>query len=155
MSRKGLIVWAGRLITLLTIAGIGLTLLPYFWMLSSSLKTGGEVFELPIRWLPRELQWSNYGAALTRGAFGVYFFNSAVVALAVMAGNLLFCSLAGYGLAKFRFPYREASFRAILSTLMLPLEIVLVPTFLVVRTLGLVNNYGGLIPWRWTPSASS
>ena len=102
----------GRLITLLTVAGIGLTLLPYFWMLSSSLKTGNEVFELPLRWLPRDPQWSNYPNALTRGAFGLYFFNSAVVALAVMAGNLLFCSLAGYGLAKFRFPYREASFRA-------------------------------------------
>jgi hypothetical protein len=71
--------------------------------------------------------------------------NSAVVAIAVMLGNLLFCSMAGHGLAKFRFPYREASFRAILSTLMLPLEIVLVPTYLVVRGLGLVNNYGGLI----------
>jgi multiple sugar transport system permease protein len=140
--------WSRRLgwaVTLLTVAGIGVTLLPYFWMVSSSLKTASEVFELPIRWLPREPQWSNYPAALSRGAFAVYFFNSAVVALAVMAGNLLFCSMAGYGLAKFRFPYREVSFRAILSTLMLPLEIVLVPTYLVVRGLGLVNNYGGLI----------
>jgi multiple sugar transport system permease protein len=145
VSAKGWRRWGGRLVTLLTIAGIGVTLLPYFWMLSYSLKTGSEVFELPIRWLPREPQWSNYPAALSRGAFGVYFFNSAVVALAVMLGNLLFCSMAGYGLAKFRFPYREASFRAILSTLMLPLEIVLVPTYLVVRGLGLVNNYGGLI----------
>jgi len=142
VSRKTLILWGGYLVTLLTITGIGVTLLPYFWMLSSSLKTGSEVFELPIRWLPRQPQWSNYPDALSRGAFG---FNSAVVALAVMAGNLLFCSLAGYGLAKFWFPYREASFRVILSTLMLPLEIVLVPTFLVVRGLGLVNNYGGLI----------
>ena len=54
MSRKALMRWGGRLVTLLTIAGIGLTLLPYFWMLSSSLKTGSEVFELPIRWLPPE-----------------------------------------------------------------------------------------------------
>ena len=145
MSRTGLRRWAGRLLTLLTIVGIGFTLLPYFWMLSSSLKTGAEVFELPVRWLPRQPQWSNYPEALARGAFAVYFFNSAVVALSVMAGNLLFCSLAGYGLAKFRFPYRELSFRLILSTLMLPLEIVLVPTFLVVRALGLVNSYGGLI----------
>ena len=145
MSRRAVMRWSGRAVTLLTLAGIGLTLLPYFWMVSSSLKTGAEVFELPIRWLPREPQWSNYGAALSRGSFPLYFFNSALVAVAVMAGNLLFCSLAGYGLAKFRFPYREASFRAILSTLMLPLEIVLVPTFLVTRGLGLVNNYGGLI----------
>ena len=145
MSRKTLLRWGGRLVTLLTIAGIGLVLLPYFWMVSSSLKTGAEVFDIPIRWMPQETQWANYPNALSRGAFGVYFFNSAVVALAVMAGNLLICSLAGYGLAKFRFPYRELCFRFILSTLMLPLEIVLVPTFLVVRQFGLVNSYGGLI----------
>src|SRR2546428_12172452 len=67
------------------------------------------------------------------------------MALAVMAGNLFFGSLAAYGLAKFRFPLRELCFRAMLSTLMLPLEILLVPTFLVVRQLGLLDSYGGLI----------
>ncbi len=145
MSQKTLIRWGGRFITLLTVLGVGVVLLPYFWMVSSSLKTGAEVFELPIHWIPLEAQWENYPNALSRGAFGIYFFNSTIVALAVMAGNLLFCSLAGYGLAKFRFPYRGLCFRFILSTLMLPLEIVLVPTFLVVREFGLVNTYGGLI----------
>ena len=169
MSSRALSLWGGRLLTILTIAGIGVTLLPYFWMLSSSLKTSSEVFELPVRWLPREPQWSNYPAALSRGAFGVYFFNSAVVALAVMAGNLLVCSLAGYGLAKFRFPYRELSFRAILSTLMfaslmLPVEVRILPTYEAVTNVALplqwlfdwlgievtlewnmMNSYGGLI----------
>src|SRR5215470_2969490 len=137
--------YGGLLVTLLTILGIGVVLLPYFWMVSSSLKTGAEVFELPIRWIPQVLQWANYPNALSRGSFGIYFFNSAFVALAVMVGNVFFCSLAGYGLAKFRFPYRMLCFVLILSTLMLPLEIMLVPTYLVVRQLGLVNNYGGLI----------
>jgi len=145
MSQRTLLRWGGWLITLLTVLGIGLVLLPYFWMVSSSLKTGNEVFELPIRWMPQEPQWPNYPNALLRGSFPTYFFNSAVVALAVMVGNLLFCSLAGYGLAKYRFPYRGLCFRLILSTLMLPLEILLVPTFLVVRQFGLVNTYGGLI----------
>lgn len=145
MSQKTAMRWGGRLITLLTVAGIGLMLLPYFWMVSSSLKTGSEVFDLPIKWLPAVPQWENYPNALSRGAFGVYFFNSALVAAAVVAGNLLFCSMAGYGLSKYRFPYREGCFRLILSTMMLPLEIVLVPTFLVAREFGLVNNYGGLI----------
>lgn len=145
MSKPALLRWGGRLVTLLTIAGIALVLLPYFWMVSSSLKTGAEVFELPIRWFPQDLQWANYANALSRGSFGIYFFNSTLVALAVMACNLLFCSLAGYGLAKFRFRYRDACFILILCTLMLPLEIVLVPTYLVARDLGLVDNYGGLI----------
>ena len=145
MSAKTWLRWGGWTLTLLTILGIGVTLLPYFWMVSSSLKTGFEVFELPIRWIPRDIQWSNFPNALSRGAFGTYFYNSFVVAVAVTAANVLFCSLAGYGLAKFRFPLRELSFKLILSTLMLPLEIVLVPTFLVVQQLGMVNSYGGLI----------
>jgi multiple sugar transport system permease protein len=146
MIKKTLLRWgAGGSVTLLIVLGVGVMLLPYFWMVSSSLKTGAEVFELPLRWMPKEAQWGNYPSALSRGAFAVYFLNSTLVALAVMAGNLLFCTLAGYGLAKFRFPYRELCFRFVLSTLMLPMEIVLVPTFLVVRQLGLVNSYGGLI----------
>jgi multiple sugar transport system permease protein len=145
MNRKRLLVWCGWMLTTLTILGIGVMLLPYFWMVSSSLKTGAEVFELPIRWIPQVPQWQNFRDALSRGSFGTYFYNSGVVAVAVTAANVLLCSLAGYGLAKFRFPYRELSFRVILSTLMLPLEIVLVPTFLVVQQLGMVNSYGGLI----------
>ena len=145
MNRKRLLVWCGWMLTALTILGIGVTLLPFFWMVSSSLKTGAEVFELPIRWIPQVPQWQNFRDALSRGSFGTYFYNSGVVAVAVTAANVLLCSLAGYGLAKFRFPYRELSFRVILSTLMLPLEIVLVPTFLVVQQLGMVNSYGGLI----------
>ena len=145
MNRKTLVRWGGWTITLLTILGIGVMLLPYFWMVSSSLKTGTEVFELPIRWVPREIQWVNFPAALSRGSFVTYFANSGIVAVAVTLSNILFCSLAGYGLAKFRFPLRELCFRLILSTLMLPIEIVLVPTFLVVQQLGMVNTLGGLI----------
>src|SRR5262249_61749514 len=105
MSPTTLPRYGGRLVTLATFLGIGVVLLPCFWMLSSSLKTGAEVFELPIRWIPREPQWANYPNALSRGSFAIYFFNSAFVALAVMVGNLLFCILACFGLAKFRFSY--------------------------------------------------
>ncbi len=145
MNKKTLIRWGGWTITLLTMLGIGVTLLPYFWLVSSSLKTGAEVFELPIRWIPQEIQWANFPAALSRGSFGTYFANSGIVAVAVTVANILLCSLAGYGLAKFRFPMRELCFRLVLVTLMLPLEIVLVPTFLVVRQLGMVNSLAGLI----------
>ena len=144
MNRKRLLVWCGWMLTTLTILGIGVMLLPYFWMVSSSLKTGAEVFELPIRWIPQVPQWQNFRDALSRGSFGTYFYNSGVVAVAVTAANVLLCSLAGYGLAKFRFPYRELSFRVILSTLMLPLEVTLVPTFLIVHSLGWLNTYQGI-----------
>lgn len=144
MRRRGrAAVWYA--LNVVTVVGAVFLLLPYFWMVSSSLKTQDEIFRLPMEWVPAAPQWTNYPTALGRFPFGVYFFNSAVVALAVMACNVFFDSLAAYGLAKFRFPLREVCFRAILSTLMLPLEILLVPTFLVVRQLGLLDSYGGLI----------
>ena len=80
MSQKTLLRWGGGFISLLTVLGVGVVLLPYFWMVSSSLKTGAEVFELPIHWIPQETQWENYPNALSRGAFGIYFFNSTIVA---------------------------------------------------------------------------
>ena len=75
---------------------------------------------------------------------GTYFLNSGVVSLAVMVGNIVFCTLAGYGLAKFRFPGDRWVLLAILCTLMLPLEVTLVPTFLVVHQFGWLNTYQGI-----------
>jgi multiple sugar transport system permease protein len=140
MNQKTLLRYGGWLVTLLTILGIGVVLLPYFWMVSSSLKTGAEVFELPIRWIPQVLQWANYPNALSRGSFGIYFFNSAFVALAVMVGNS--SSAAWRALASSGSPARSSSSDFGRSA---HAGIMLVPTYLVVRQLGLVNNYGGLI----------
>jgi multiple sugar transport system permease protein len=74
----------------------------------------------------------------------LYFFNSAVISVIVSASNLVFCTLAGYGLAKFRFPGDRFVLLAILSTLMLPIEVTLVPTFLVVHKFGWINTYQGI-----------
>ena len=82
---------------------------------------------------------------LSRATFTQYFFNSAIVSIAVMVGNVVFCTLAGYGLAKFRFPGDRFVLLAILSTLMLPLEVTLVPTFLVIHQFGWMNTYQGII----------
>ena len=73
--------YGGLLVTLLTILGIGVVLLPYFWMVSSSLKTGAEVFELPIRWIPQVLQWANYPNALSRGSFGIFLMRQYIKSL--------------------------------------------------------------------------
>ena len=82
---------------------------------------------------------------LSRANFGQYFLNSAIVSIAVLLGNIVFCTLAGYGFAKFRFPGDRFVLLAILSTLMLPLEVTLVPTFLVVHYFGWLNTYQGII----------
>jgi multiple sugar transport system permease protein len=118
---------------------------PILWMLTTSFQAGEKMFQLTTEWIPSVLHPENYPNAWSRANFKQYFINSGIVSIAVMAGNLVFCTLAGYGLAKFRFPGDRFMLLAILSTLMLPLEETLVPTFLVVHKFGWVNTYQGLI----------
>jgi ABC-type glycerol-3-phosphate transport system permease component len=137
--------WATRLGFLVVAAGGILLLAPVLWMVSTSLKPLDRVFELPIEWIPRPPRWENYATAWHRFPFGRYFVNSAVVSAAVTLLNVLLSSLAGYSLAKYRYFGQRALFIAILSTLMLPIEALMVPTFLIVRDLGWLNTYQGLI----------
>jgi len=130
---------------LLALAGGVALLAPIGWMLSTSLKPLEEVFALPVRWIPSPARWDNYVAAWGRFAFGRYFVNSIVVSVAVTVLNALVAGLAGYSLAKYRFFGRRAVFLAVLSTLMLPIEVLMVPTFLIVHDLGWLNTYRGLI----------
>ncbi|MCC7106342.1 MAG: carbohydrate ABC transporter permease [Chloroflexi bacterium] len=126
-------------------AGAFVTLLPFFWMVSASLKPVDRVFALPVEWVPANPRWETYVTALTRYPFDRYFLNSLLIASAITIANVFFCSLAGYGLSKFRYPGRDLAFVAILSTLMLPLEVVMVPTYLVTKEFGWLNSYQGLI----------
>ena len=145
--------WSPRLGTVLQ-RWLGLALLltvtlafifPILWMVSTSFQAGEKMFQLTTEWIPSEWHPENYPNALSRAAFGQYFLNSGIVSIAVMVGNIVFCTLAGYGLAKFRFPGDRFVLLAILSTLMLPLEVTLVPTFLVVHYFGWLNTYQGII----------
>jgi multiple sugar transport system permease protein len=118
--------------------------LPILWMVTTSFQAGEKMFQLTTEWIPSVWHPENYPNALSRAAFPLYFLNSAVVSGAVMVGNVIFCTLAGYGLAKYRFPGDRFVLLLILSTLMLPLEVTLVPTFLVVHKLGWLNSYQGI-----------
>jgi multiple sugar transport system permease protein len=124
-------------------------LLPVFWMVSTSLKTLGTEFDLPIQWIPSDPRWENYAEAwsspLTRSDFAKYTLNSVIVTGTVTAANVLLTCLAGYGLAKYRFAGRGLLFLAIVATLILPLEVIMVPLFLTIRDLGWIDSYQGLI----------
>src|SRR5262245_8029247 len=134
--------WLGlALLLTLTLAFI----FPILWMVSTSFQAGEKMFQLTTEWIPSEWHPENYPNALSRAAFAQYFLNSGIVSIAVMVGNIVFGTLAGYGLAKFRFPGDRFVLLAILSTLMLPLEVTLVPTFLVVHHFGWLNTYQGII----------
>ncbi len=122
-----------------------LMLVPILWMLSTSLKPLAQVFQLPIQWIPRPPEWSNYPAAWNQFPFGRYFVNSVIVSVAVTVLNVVLAGFAGYSLAKYRYVGQRVLFLAILCTLMLPIEVLMVPTFLIVKELGWLNTYQGLI----------
>ncbi|HZO30816.1 MAG TPA: carbohydrate ABC transporter permease, partial [Chloroflexota bacterium] len=119
-------------------------LVPFVFALLGSLKPEPEVFAVPIRWLPSEPQWQNYVLPFEKNV-GRYFLNSLIVSGVQTVAPLLLCSMAGYSLAKFSYPGRNLAFIFILSTIMLPIQVTLVPTFLIIKELGWVNTYAGLI----------
>ena len=119
-------------------------LVPFVFALLGSLKPEPEVFAVPIRWLPSEPQWQNYVLPFEKNV-GRYFVNSLIVSGIQTFSPLLLCSMAGYSLAKFSYPGRNLAFIFILSTIMLPIQVTLVPTFLIIKELGWVNTYAGLI----------
>ena len=139
----------GNGVTLITYVLLAITafvaLLPIFWMLSTSLKTPRDVFDLPIDWIPANPVWENYPEAYNRIDFTRYFINSVIVAGSVTVLHVLLASMAGYGLAKYRFGGRQVLLLAIIATLVLPLEVIMIPLFLTVRDLGWLNSYQGLI----------
>ncbi|MEU1687854.1 carbohydrate ABC transporter permease [Micromonospora sp. NPDC005707] len=133
------ILYAVLLLGLLAVAG------PFLWMALSSLKPEREIRDVPPTWWPETVTLDNFRGLFSRLDFPLYFFNSALVATLVMVGNLLFCSLVGYALAKLRYPGKRALFLAVLGMLMVPGMVTFVPQFVLVSNMGLTNTYAGLI----------
>jgi multiple sugar transport system permease protein len=134
-------------IVLHTVLGAGLVVMlgPFIWMALSSFKTEGEIRADPPTFLPDNPTLDNYDVLFTRLDFPLYFTNSVVVAVVTTLGNLLFCSAAGYALAKLRFPGKRVLFLIVLGTIMVPSVVTMVPLFVLSSNLGLVNSLAGLI----------
>ena len=127
------------------IAGVLVLIGPFVWMLLGSFKTTSELRQLPPTFLPEDPTTDNYRELWDRMNFPRLFFNSAVVAIAVTVGNIVFSSMLGYALAKLEFPGKRALFVLTLSTLMIPAFVTFTPLFVIVSKLGLVNTHAGLI----------
>lgn len=130
---------------LLATVGALLMLIPVYWMVVTSVKAPGDILRYPMQWLPAPWYWPNYSRVFEVIPFALYFFNSLLVAGAVALCNLTLCSLAGYSLANFRYPGRDLVFVGILATMMIPVQLLFIPLFLVVKTLDLTNSYWSLI----------
>ena len=129
-------------LVLLPIAG--LMILPLLWMVVTSLQTLNETRHYPPSLVPSSLQFGNYTEVLQRAPFARWFLNTVIVTTVVVLGNLLFCSLAGYAFARIRFFGREVAFVLILATLMIPFQVILIPEFLIIRSLHLIDTLGAL-----------
>ena len=115
------------------ILGVIFTCLPIFYMVTSSFKTEAEIFAVPIHWFPHEFQgFDNYIEALQVAPFDRFFLNSVIVSVTRVFGVLFFCALAGYGLAKFAFPGNRFCFLLILSTMMVPFQVLLLPLYVLI-----------------------
>ncbi len=120
-------------------------MVPLVWMVIVSLETKTQAQSFPPVLVPSSLHFSNYTETWNTVPFGDFFINSALYSLATVVGNLLFCSLAAYAFARIRFFGSNVLFVLLLATLMVPYQVLLIPTFLIVKKMGLVDSVGGLI----------
>lgn len=122
-----------------------LFMLPLFWMFITSLKTKSQVVTYPPVYIPDPILWRNYVDALTFLPFGLFFKNTFIVAVFVIVGELLSCTIVAYGFARLRFPGRDVLFLILISTMMVPFAVRLLPLFLIFKSLGWINTFLPLI----------
>jgi multiple sugar transport system permease protein len=129
----------------LLVLGAVLALLPMVWMVSASLMPTGEANSYPPRLFPSRVTFEHYGQLFTRLNLGRYLLNSTIVAVAATLISVLVNSMAGYAFAKFRFRGRDPLFRVLTTSLVIPVQVSMLPLFLLMKQLGLINSYWGVI----------
>lgn len=137
--------------TLIAVAII--LVLPLYWMLSTALKTPAQTFALPPEWIPNPIQWQNFAMVFQEVPFGRFIINTFILVGLNVLGELVAVSLVAYGFARLRFPGRSILFLLMLSTLMIPYHVTLVPRFILFSKLGWVNTYLPLTVPAFTGSA--
>ena len=118
---------------------------PLLWMLVTSIETVAETRQFPPVLIPAASSGATTTTVLRDAPFARWFVNTMVVTVVCVVGNLVFCSLAGYAFARLRFAGRDLVFILLLTTLMVPFQVVMIPTFLIVRSAGLIDTLGALI----------
>jgi multiple sugar transport system permease protein len=144
---------------IILVIGAAAMVLPFLWMISTSVKPADQLFTVPPTWIPRSPQWDNYVKAMGAGSFGRYAANSLFLGVANLVTNVLLSALAGYAFARLRFPGRNFLFVLVLATLMVPYQVTIIPLFVIIRHIplfggndflgqggiGWINSYWGLI----------
>jgi len=128
--------------------GAAIFIFPYLWLVSTSLKPDEELFTFPPSLIPHPVIWNNYPRMLTFLPFTRFFFNTSYVTFMTLAGVLISCSLVAYGFSRLRFPGRDILFVILLSTMMLPYQVTMVPLYITFKMLGWIDTYKPL----WVPA---
>jgi ABC-type glycerol-3-phosphate transport system permease component len=124
----------------------GLFLLPFAWMVTSSLRSQGAGITFPPQFLPTEFNWQNYPRVFEMIPFGRFAMNSVIVTTLAVLGELLSASFVAFGFARLRFPGRNILFILLLTTMMIPYPVTMIPSFILwVRGLGMANTFGPLV----------
>jgi multiple sugar transport system permease protein len=135
-----------KLIIHLVLIILGITMVvPFLWMVSTSLKGFHEIFRYPPTWIPEKPQWSNYLQVWKLAPFGRFYVNSVFVAVATTAGQVVTGVLAAYAFARMEFAGRDKIFMVFLATLMVPTQVTLIPTYIVMSRIGWIDSYKALI----------
>ncbi len=138
--------WAGSALLHAVMYGLAfLTVAPFLWMVLTSFKNIGEIMQYPPSWLPKEATIDNYVNALQAAPFGRYYANSLFVSISVMIGQLITCSMAAFAFARLTFRGRDVLFYIFLGTMMIPGQVTMIPTFMVLHWLGWIDTYEALI----------
>lgn len=122
-----------------------IALVPFVWMLSSSLKTIETIFKNPLQVIPPKPQWSNYSKLWKELPIGRWIFNSGYIVVLAVMGRVIFTAMAAYAFARLRFPGRDYIFYGFLTAMMIPTEVVLIPGFVLIRQLGWYDSHLALI----------
>ncbi|MBU0711587.1 carbohydrate ABC transporter permease [bacterium] len=134
------------IITHLLLIVVGVTMIvPFLWMFSTSLKDVTELYEYPPKWIPSHLNWQNYIKAMELAPFGRFYLNSLLVTFCITLGQMITACLAAYVFARIEFPGRDILFVIYLSTMIIPVQVTIIPLFLIVKQLGWFDTYQGLI----------
>ncbi len=136
----------GKIILYAALLGLAfVALIPFAWMVSSSLKLDKDVFRYPMEWIPSTIHWENYSVIWTRVPLLTYFKNTMIVAVAVTFMQILTSSFAAYAFAKLRFKGRDALFLCYIGTIAVPWQVYMLPQFIMMRQIGLYDTLWSLI----------
>ncbi len=136
---KDAVIW------LLLVAGALVMVFPLYWMFATAVRLKSEIFNGQFNLFPSQLAWSNFSDAWSKLPWTQFYINSTAIALIAVVVTVFINLLAGYTFAKYRFPGRDIIFLAMISTLLIPIQVIMVPEFLITSKLGLVNSWWGVL----------